>query len=168
MAIALFCVGGLAHQTLPAALYTLASDVFGCHELGTATGLAGMSGYLGATLFSLAVGTLVTAVGYDLLFVALAVFNIVAAIVLWMLLPDERHGATNRSSRKAAYLARCLASSDGSAATAALHDRVTLDLQALKSPIGVLSNRCAPTHLRTQTIRIAATHSIGRMHRAGS
>ncbi|WP_368854596.1 MFS transporter, partial [Enterobacter hormaechei] len=85
-AIALFCVGGFAHQTLSGALYTLTSDMFGKHEVGTAVGLAGMSGYMGGMLFSLAVGTLATTIGYNPLFVALAVFDIVAAILVWTML----------------------------------------------------------------------------------
>ncbi|AJX32148.1 MFS transporter [Burkholderia oklahomensis] len=97
-AIALFCVGGFAHQTLSGALYTLASDVFGRHEVATATGLAGMSGYLGATLFSLAVGALVAVVGYDPLFVALAAFDIVGAVVVWTLLPDAQPRAPSNAA----------------------------------------------------------------------
>ncbi|KVN15852.1 MULTISPECIES: MFS transporter [unclassified Burkholderia] len=97
-AIALFCIGGFAHQTLSGALYTLASDVFGRHEVATATGLAGMSGYLGATLFSLAVGALVAVVGYDPLFVALAAFDIVGAIVVWTLLPDAQPRAPSNAA----------------------------------------------------------------------
>lgn len=89
-AIALFCVGGFAHQTLSGALYTLTSDMFGKHEVGTAVGLAGMSGYMGGMLFSLAVGTLATTIGYNPLFVALAVFDIVAAILVWTLLNDKQ------------------------------------------------------------------------------
>ncbi|CAJ0819284.1 MFS transporter [Ralstonia flaminis] len=86
--IALFCIGGFAHQTLSGALYTLTSDMFGRHEVGTAVGLAGMSGWLGGMLFSLAVGTLAVTIGYNPLFVALAVFDIIAAIVVWTMLND--------------------------------------------------------------------------------
>ncbi|KVE33350.1 hypothetical protein WS68_13195 [Burkholderia sp. TSV86] len=57
-------------------------------EVAAATGLAGMSGYLGATLFSLAAGALVAVVGYDPLFVALAAFDVLGAIVVWRRLPD--------------------------------------------------------------------------------
>ncbi|AXW64066.1 MFS transporter (plasmid) [Ralstonia solanacearum] len=89
-AIALFCIGGFAHQTLSGALYTLTSDMFGKHEVGTAVGLAGMSGFLGGTLFSLAVGTLASTIGYNPLFAALALFDIVAAIVMWNVLREPR------------------------------------------------------------------------------
>lgn len=92
VAIALLCVGGFAHQTLSGALYSITSDVFDKNEVATATGLAGMSGYLGATLFTLLFGVLVTQVGYGPLFVLLALFDIAAVAVL-VLLVRERSGS---------------------------------------------------------------------------
>ena len=91
-AIALLCVGGFAHQVLSGALYSVTSDVFGKNEVATATGLAGMSGYLGATLFTLLFGVLVTQVGYGPLFVLLAVFDLIAAVVV-ALMARERFAA---------------------------------------------------------------------------
>lgn len=41
-------------------------------------------------LFSLAVGTLAATIGYNPLFVALAVFDIVAALVVWTMLNDKQ------------------------------------------------------------------------------
>jgi MFS transporter, ACS family, hexuronate transporter len=41
VAIALFCVGGFAHQMLSGALLTLAADVFETRSVGTASGMAG-------------------------------------------------------------------------------------------------------------------------------
>jgi ACS family hexuronate transporter-like MFS transporter len=88
-AILLLCIGGFAHQTLSGALYSITSDVFGKNEVATATGLAGMSGYLGATLFTLLFGVLVTHVGYSPMFVVLAVFDVLAAIVVWALVKES-------------------------------------------------------------------------------
>jgi ACS family hexuronate transporter-like MFS transporter len=87
-AIALLCVGGFAHQTLSGALYAITSDVFGKNEVATATGLAGMSGYLGATVFTLVFGVLVTKVGYSPLFVVLAVFDLIACVVVWTMVRE--------------------------------------------------------------------------------
>ena len=84
-AIALLCVGGFAHQTLSGALYSITSDVFGKNEVATATGMGGMAGYLGAAAFTALFGVLVTQVGYSPLFVVLAVFDIVAAVVVCLL-----------------------------------------------------------------------------------
>jgi len=47
-----------------------------------------MSGYLGATLFTLLFGVLVTHTGYSPMFVVLAVFDVLAAIVVWTLVRD--------------------------------------------------------------------------------
>jgi ACS family hexuronate transporter-like MFS transporter len=88
-AIALLCVGGFAHQTLSGALYAITSDVFGKNEVATATGLAGMSGYLGATLFTLVFGLLVTHIGYSPLFVVLAVFDVLACVVVWTMVRES-------------------------------------------------------------------------------
>lgn len=89
-AIALLCVGGFAHQTLSGALYSITSDVFGKRDVATATGLVGMSGYFGATVFTLLFGVLVTQVGYDPLFMLLALFDLIAAVVV-ALMVRERH-----------------------------------------------------------------------------
>jgi len=100
-AIALLCVGGFAHQTLSGALYSLTSDVFQKHEVATATGLAGMSGYLGASLFTLLFGILVTQIGYAPLFVVLAMFDLLAALVLVILIRKRdpgTHFASNLST----------------------------------------------------------------------
>lgn len=88
VAIALLCVGGFAHQTLSGALYSLTSDMFGSHEVATATGMGGMAGYLGAAAFTLLFGVLVTQIGYSPLFVVLALLDLVAAAVVWMLAAD--------------------------------------------------------------------------------
>ncbi len=83
IAIALLCVGGFAHQVLSGALYAITSDSFGKKEVATATGLGGMSGYLGAAAFTMIFGVLVTQIGYSPLFVVLAIFDIVAAVIVW-------------------------------------------------------------------------------------
>jgi MFS transporter, ACS family, hexuronate transporter len=94
-AIALFCVGTFAHQTISGSLFTLASDVFGQHEVATATGLSGMFGYLGATVFSLIVGALAGTIGYNPLFVCLMLFDVVGAIVAWRLVSDQQKADTS-------------------------------------------------------------------------
>ena len=84
-AIALLCVGGFAHQTLSGALYAVTSDMFSKNEVATATGMGGMMGYLGAAAFTAVFGVLVTQVGYSPLFVVLAVFDLIAAAVVFVL-----------------------------------------------------------------------------------
>jgi ACS family hexuronate transporter-like MFS transporter len=101
-AIALLCVGGFAHQVLSGSLYAITSDVFGKNEVATATGLAGMSGYLGAALFTLVFGMLVTHVGYSPLFVVLSVFDVLACIVVWTLVRESAPRGSQAVAAKAA------------------------------------------------------------------
>jgi ACS family hexuronate transporter-like MFS transporter len=100
-AIALLCVGGFAHQTLSGALYSITSDVFGKRDVATATGLIGMSGYLGATLFTLLFGVLVTHVGYDPLFMLLAMFDLIAAVVVAIMVRERNMGDSSQAGGSA-------------------------------------------------------------------
>ncbi|WP_233855481.1 MFS transporter [Paraburkholderia sp. HD33-4] len=106
MAVALLCVGGFAHQTLSGALYAITSDMFGKHEVATATGMGGMAGYLGAAAFTALFGVLVTQIGYSPLFVVLAVFDLIAAVVVCLMakssekLPDPIWAAPDAAAAK--------------------------------------------------------------------
>jgi ACS family hexuronate transporter-like MFS transporter len=86
LAIALFCVGGFAHQMISALLNTLSADVFDANEVATANGFTGTAAWTGGLLFSLVVGALATTIGYGPLFACLAVFDIVGAIIVIVLL----------------------------------------------------------------------------------
>ena len=81
-AIALFCMGGFAHQMISALLNTLSADVFDAHEVATANGFTGTAAWTGGLSFSLVVGALANSVGYGPLFACLALFDIVGAIVV--------------------------------------------------------------------------------------
>jgi len=86
VAIAMFCIGGFAHQIVSTSLFSLTSDNFAEKDVGKATGGAGMMGYLGGTIFSLIVGGLAATIGFNPLFVCLAIFDILAAAVAWVVL----------------------------------------------------------------------------------
>lgn len=86
MAIALFCIGGFAHQMLNGALITLCADVFDQRTVGTASGMAGTSAWIGGMLFTLLIGQSADQFGYNPLFVALAGLDLLAAAVLWGML----------------------------------------------------------------------------------
>jgi len=88
VAIGLLCLGGFAHQTLSVTVITMSSDLFRRNEVATVTGMAGTMGNLGVLIFSLMIGGLVTTVGYTPFFVALAVLDILGAILLWTLVRD--------------------------------------------------------------------------------
>lgn len=93
MAIALFCVGGFAHQMLNGALITLCADVFDRKTVGTASGMAGTAAWIGGMLFTLAIGKSADVFGYNPLFIALAGLDLLAAVVLWSLLRSNRPAA---------------------------------------------------------------------------
>jgi len=89
IAIALFCVGGFAHQMLNGVLITLCSDLFDSRTVGTASGMAGSAAWIGGMLFTFAIGKSADAFGYSPLFVVLAGLDLLAAGVLWSLLRNR-------------------------------------------------------------------------------
>ena len=89
-AILCFSLGGFAHQMLSSMMYALMGDVFAKSDVATATGVAGMFGYLGGALFTLVVGQLANTIGYEPLFAMLFLFDIVAALALWAFLGQPR------------------------------------------------------------------------------
>ncbi|SPB16735.1 major facilitator superfamily protein [Caballeronia novacaledonica] len=92
-AIALFCVGGFAHQMISALVNTLAADVFEPGEVGTAAGFAGMAAWIGGLGFSLVVGALADSIGYTPLFAALGAFDLIGAALLVVLMRDVKGDA---------------------------------------------------------------------------
>ncbi|WP_242098453.1 MFS transporter [Sphingomonas sp. CROZ-RG-20F-R02-07] len=81
-AIALFCVGGFAHQMISGLINTLSADVFAPAEVGTANGFIGQAGWIGGLIFSLLIGQLADGFGYAPLFGLLGVFDLIGAAVL--------------------------------------------------------------------------------------
>ena len=98
MAIALFCIGGFAHQMLSGALLTLAADVFDAGSVGRASGMAGSAAWIGGMLFTFAIGKSADSFGYNPLFVSLGVLDLVAALVLWGLLRAPARAAREQAS----------------------------------------------------------------------
>jgi ACS family hexuronate transporter-like MFS transporter len=90
LAIALFCIGGFAHQMLNGALITLCTDVFDSKTVGTASGMAGTIAWTGGMLFTFLIGQSADDYGYDPLFVALAALDLVGVVVLWVLLRGRK------------------------------------------------------------------------------
>lgn len=105
-AIALFCVGGFAHQMISALVNTLSADVFDSNEVGTASGFAGMAAWIGGLGFSLLVGALADSIGYKPLFIALGAFDLIGATLLMILMRgytrDTPVPADSRPARTAA------------------------------------------------------------------
>ena len=82
LAMALFCVGGFAHQMISVTINTLSADLFPSRTLGTANGWVGAAGWTGGLLFSLLIGQLVHVTGYGPLFACLGVFDLLGFAVL--------------------------------------------------------------------------------------
>jgi ACS family hexuronate transporter-like MFS transporter len=82
VAIALFCVGGFAHQMISVLINTLSADVFTPDVVGMANGFIGQAGWTGGLLFSLLMGRFADTIGYTPLFAALSVFDLIGAAVL--------------------------------------------------------------------------------------
>ena len=96
MAVALLSIGAFAHQTLSVTCITLATDLFRKNEMGTVAGMAGTMANLGVMIFTLLIGALVTQIGYTPFFIALAVFDLIAAAILWTLV--VKPGVAQRES----------------------------------------------------------------------
>jgi ACS family hexuronate transporter-like MFS transporter len=75
---------------LSSMMYAVVGDVFEKQEVATATGIAGMFGYLGGASFTLVVGQLANTVGYEPLFAMLFAFDLVAAVALWIFVGEWR------------------------------------------------------------------------------
>ena len=93
VAILCFSLGGFAHQMLSSMMYAVVGDVFDKSEVATATGIAGMFGYLGGALFTLVVGALANTIGYEPLFALLFFFDLAAAALLWLFIGLPSRGA---------------------------------------------------------------------------
>lgn len=87
-AIAFFCVGAFAHQAMSSTLLTLPADLFPKRMVATANGLSGTVGGLGGMLFTMAVGIVVPKTGYRPLFVAIGLFDLAGAALLWGVLRE--------------------------------------------------------------------------------
>jgi len=88
-AIALLCLAGFAHQTLSITVITMSSDLFRKNEVATVAGVGGFCGNFGIMVFSGLLGLLVKSIGYSPFFVALGVFDILAAIWLWTVVRER-------------------------------------------------------------------------------
>ncbi|NIE62314.1 MFS transporter [Burkholderia sp. Ax-1719] len=104
MAIALFCLGGFAHQMLSTLVNTLSADVFDPEEVATASGFGGMAAWIGGLSFSLVVGALADKVGFGPLFACLGAFDLIGAALLILLIRGQTREARGAlpASRKAA------------------------------------------------------------------
>ena len=88
-AVALLSLAGFAHQTLSVTVITMSSDLFKRSEVATVAGMAGTFGNAGLLLFSLAIGALVSTIGYSPFFVCLGLLDLAGAALLWTLIRER-------------------------------------------------------------------------------
>ena len=67
----------------------MSSDLFRKNEVATVAGVGGFCGNFGIMVFSGLLGLLVKSIGYSPFFVALGVFDILAAIWLWTVVRER-------------------------------------------------------------------------------
>ena len=79
----------LSRLAISSTLLTLPADLFPKRAVATANGLSGTMGYLGGVLFTWVVGIAASAHMYTPLFLAIAVFDLIGAAVLWSLLRND-------------------------------------------------------------------------------
>ena len=89
-AVALLSLAGFAHQTLSVTVITMASDLFKKNQVATVAGMAGTFGNAGVLVFSLAIGVLVSRIGYTPFFICLGVLDVLGAVILWTVVRDDQ------------------------------------------------------------------------------
>lgn len=90
IAVLLISIGGFSHQLLSTVAATLSADLFKKNEVATAVGMAGACAWTGQLIFNLFIGTFVGIIGFGPFFVALAVFDLIGAAVLWILIKENK------------------------------------------------------------------------------
>jgi len=90
LAIGLLCIGGFAHQIVSITINTLSVDLFPTDRIATTNGWVGAAGWTGGLLFSLLIGQVVDKTGFGPLFALLAVFDLIGAALLFVMLRGER------------------------------------------------------------------------------
>lgn len=81
-ALGLISFGLFANQFKTTPLFTLPTDMFPTRSVGTAWGLCGAAGSIGATLFQPAIGWTVDHYSYGPVFTVMSVLPLIAAILV--------------------------------------------------------------------------------------
>ncbi|MGP2522563.1 MFS transporter [Pantoea ananatis] len=90
VAVLLISIGGFSHQLLSTVAATLGADLFRKDEVATAVGMAGACAWSGQLIFNLFIGAFVSIIGFGPFFIALAVFDLIGAAALWILIKEPK------------------------------------------------------------------------------
>lgn len=95
IAVLLISIGGFSHQLLSTVAATLGADLFRKDEVATAVGMAGACAWSGQLIFNLFIGAFVSIIGFGPFFIALAVFDLIGAAALWILIKAPKDAGTS-------------------------------------------------------------------------
>lgn len=90
IAVLLISIGGFSHQLLSTVACALGADLFKKNEVGTAVGLGGACAWIGQLIFNLFIGAFVGVIGFAPFFVALAFFDVIGALILWIFIKENK------------------------------------------------------------------------------
>ena len=90
LAVFLISLGGFSHQLLSTVASTLGGDLFKKNQVATAVGMAGACAWTGQLIFNLFIGAFVGIIGFGPFFIALAFFDVIGAIVLWIFIRENK------------------------------------------------------------------------------
>lgn len=90
LAVFLVSLGGFSHQLLSTVASTLGGDLFKKNQVATAVGMAGACAWTGQLIFNLFIGAFVGIIGFGPFFIALAFFDVIGAVVLWIFIRENK------------------------------------------------------------------------------
>lgn len=105
IAVLLISIGGFSHQLLSTVAATLGADLFKKNEVATAVGMAGACAWTGQLIFNLFIGAFVGIIGFGPFFVALAVFDLIGAAVLWILIKEKKEPEESETDHDSSLVA---------------------------------------------------------------
>ncbi|OCG24440.1 hexuronate transporter [Gilliamella sp. App2-1] len=95
LAVFLISLGGFSHQLLSTVASTLGGDLFKKNQVATVVGMAGACAWSGQLSFNLFIGAFVGLIGFGPFFIALAFFDVIGAIILWIFIRENKTQPTN-------------------------------------------------------------------------
>ncbi|AJJ11334.1 sugar (and other) transporter family protein [Yersinia rohdei] len=90
IAVLLISIGGFSHQLLSTVAATLGADLFKKNEVATVVGMAGACAWTGQLIFNIFIGAFVAIIGFGPFFIALAIFDLIGAAALWILIKEPK------------------------------------------------------------------------------
>ncbi|MGN8163627.1 MFS transporter [Pantoea sp. 22096] len=95
LAIALISVGGFGHQVISCMLSALVVERFDRRQMATVNGMRGSCAWIASFIFSLIIGVTADTIGFNPLFVAMGIFDLIGAVFLVMLIAERRQRPAN-------------------------------------------------------------------------